>query len=141
MSSTKRAIAGNVLVQVFFWGWVAGSNGAAHAEELSEMEQFHFDQLKSWVDEGGNPYAVRKKVIETCRELVMLTATTDEKAAFNSQSNMEDYNLRLGFCLSATLNRIRPQIEFKMKSAIRETCEMDVRVLRLVCSVYGLPEQ
>ncbi len=66
MSRTKRAIAGNVLVQVFFWSFVAG---AARAEELSKMEQFYFDQLKSWINEGGNPNDVNAKVLEPCSKL------------------------------------------------------------------------
>jgi hypothetical protein len=67
-------------------------------EEVTEkLEALYFKTHDDWVVRGGPIPEVEKAVVEPCGKLVMLAATTGEKAAFMS-TEREEFDFRVDVC-------------------------------------------
>ena len=77
-------------------------------QKLSKLEQQYVDELHKWIKSGGDSSTVRSIVQTNCSKLTMLIATKEEIASFMDKSNIEEYDFRAGFCMSAVVENVWP---------------------------------
>jgi len=82
---------------------------------------------------------IQDRVIEPCSKLTMLLS--DEKLAnqFLRKKNMDEYDFRASFCLSAAINQKEPQPQFEDTEMVIEICKSD-KFFDHVCERFGVRE-
>jgi hypothetical protein len=77
-------------------------------QKLSKLEQKYVDELHQWIKSGGDSNTVRSIVQANCSKLTMVMATKEENASFLDKSNIDEYDFRAGFCMSAVVENVWP---------------------------------
>lgn len=104
--------------------------------QKAQLEKKYIKDLKLWVKSGNrNQNDIRTQVLEPCSKLVMLLATAKEKADFISHSQIKEYDLRAGFCMSAVISKVWPNQpgfdEFQ-----KQACREKIPLIKLVCKEF-----
>ena len=76
--------------------------------KLSKLEKKYIDELHQWIKSGGNQNTVRSVVQANCSKLTMVMATKEENVSFLDKSNIDEYDFRAGFCMSAVIESVWP---------------------------------
>ena len=63
-------------------------------------------------------------------------ATAKEKVAFVTHINIEEYDLRAGFCMKAVVNKVVPQPEFKEGGMHEWVCKEKIPFLQKICEEF-----
>lgn len=105
--------------------------------KLSKLEQQYVDELHEWIKSGGNSNTVRSIVQTNCSKLTMAIATKDEIASFLDKSNIEEYDFRAGFCMSAVIENVWPNQPGFTKKFRNEVCkEYGIPFIKVVCKEF-----
>ena len=105
--------------------------------KLSALEQKYIDELHQWIKSGGNKNTVRSLVQANCSKLTMVMATKKENASFIDKSNIEEYDFRAGFCMSAVLENVWPNQPGFTKKFRNEVCdEYRIPFIKVVCKEF-----
>ena len=106
-------------------------------QKLSKLEQQYVDELHQWIKSGGNSNTVRSIVQANCSKLTMLIATKDEISSFMDKSNLEEYDFRAGFCMSAVVENVWPNQPGFTKEFRNEVCkDYAIPFIKLVCKEF-----
>ena len=104
--------------------------------KLSTLEQKYIDTLHQWIKSGGNENTVRSVVQTNCSKLTMLMATKKENASFLDKSNIEEYDFRAGFCMSAVIENVWPNQPGFTKKFRKQVCREKIPFIKVVCKEF-----
>src|SRR6056300_361998 len=105
--------------------------------KLSKLEQKYVDELHQWIKSGGDSNTVRSIVQANCSKLTMVMATKEENASFIDKSNIEEYDFRAGFCMSAVVENVWPNQPGFTKKFRNEVCdEYGIPFIKVVCKEF-----
>jgi hypothetical protein len=106
-------------------------------QKLSKLEQKYVDELHQWIKSGGDSNTVRSIVQANCSKLTMVMATKEENASFIDKSNIEEYDFRAGFCMSAVVENVWPNQPGFTKKFRNEVCdEYGIPFIKVVCKEF-----
>ena len=106
-------------------------------QKLSKLEQKYVDELHQWIKSGGNSNTVQSIVQANCSKLTMVMATKEENASFIDKSNIEEYDFRAGFCMSAVVENVWPNQPGFTKKFRNEVCdEYGIPFIKVVCKEF-----
>ena len=105
-------------------------------QNLSKLEMKYVDELHKWIGSGGNQNTVRSVVQANCGKLTMLMATKKENASFLDKSNIEEYDFRAGFCMSAVIENVWPNQPGFTKKFKKNVCKENISLIELVCEEF-----
>ena len=106
-------------------------------QKLSKLEQKYVDELHQWIKSGGDSNTVRSVVQANCSKLTMVMATKEENASFIDKSNIEEYDFRAGFCMSAVVENVWPNQPGFTKKFRNEVCdEYGIPFIKIVCKEF-----
>lgn len=103
---------------------------------LSKLEQKYVDELHKWIKSGGNSNTVRSVVQFNCSKLTMVMATKNEQASFIDKSNIDEYDFRAGFCMSAVLENVWPNQPGFTKKFKKQVCREKIPFIKVVCKEF-----
>jgi hypothetical protein len=110
---------------------------ACSDSKLSTLEQKYVDELHQWIKSGGNSNTVQSIVQANCSKLTMVMATKEENASFIDKSNIEEYDFRAGFCMSAVVENVWPNQPGFTKKFRDEVCdEYGIPFIKVVCKEF-----
>ena len=110
---------------------------ACSDSKLSTLEQKYVDELHQWIKSGGNSNTVQSIVQANCSKLTMVMATKEENASFIDKSNIEEYDFRAGFCMSAVVENVWPNQPGFTKKFRNEVCdEYGIPFIKVVCKEF-----
>ena len=106
-------------------------------QKLSKLEQKYVDELHQWIKSGGDSNTVRSIVQANCSKLTMVMATKEENASFIDKSNIEEYDFRAGFCMSAVVENVWPNQPGFTKKFRNEVCDdYGIPFIKVVCKEF-----
>ena len=106
-------------------------------QKLSKLEQKYVDELHKWIKSGGDSNTVRSIVQFNCSKLTMLMATKEENASFLDKSNIEEYDFRAGFCMSAVVENVWPNQPGFTKKFRNEVCkDYAIPFIKVICKEF-----
>ena len=106
-------------------------------QKLSKLEQKYVDELHQWINSGGDSNTVRSIVQANCSKLTMVMATKEENASFLDKSNIDEYDFRAGFCMSAVIENVWPNQPGFTKKFRNEVCdEYGIPFIKVVCKEF-----
>ena len=106
-------------------------------QKLSKLEQKYVDELHQWIKSGGNSNTVQSIVQANCSKLTMVMATKEENASFIDKSNIEEYDFRAGFCMSAVIENVWPNQPGFTKKFRNKVCkEYAIPFIKVVCKEF-----
>ena len=106
-------------------------------QKLSKLEQKYVDELHQWIKSGGDSNTVRSIVQANCSKLTMVMATKEENASFLDKSNIDEYDFRAGFCMSAVIENVWPNQPGFTKKFRNEVCdEYGIPFIKVVCKEF-----
>ena len=110
---------------------------ACSDSKLSTLEQKYVDELHQWIKSGGNSNTVQSIVQANCSKLTMVMATKEENASFIDKSNIEEYDFRAGFCMSAVVENVWPNQPGFTKKFRNEVCkDYAIPFIKVVCKEF-----
>ena len=104
--------------------------------KLSKLEQQYVDKLHQWIKSGGNEQTVRSIVQANCSKLTMVMATKKERASFMNKSNIDEYDFRAGFCMSAVIENVWPNQPGFTKKFRKQVCREKIPFIKVVCKEF-----
>ena len=105
-------------------------------QKLSKLEQKYVDELHQWIKSGGDSNTVRSVVQANCSKLTMVMATKEENASFIDKSNIEEYDFRAGFCMSAVVENVWPNQPGFTKKFRKQVCREKIPFIKTVCKEF-----
>jgi|TARA_B100001093_G_scaffold494434_1_gene537848 hypothetical protein len=106
-------------------------------QKLSNLEKKYVDELHQWVKSGGDSNTVQSVVQANCSKLTMVMATKEENTSFIDKSNIEEYDFRAGFCMSAVIENVWPNQPGFTKKFRNEVCdEYRIPFIKVVCKEF-----
>tara|TARA_Y100000389_G_scaffold103571_1_gene100458 strand:- start:829 stop:1209 length:381 start_codon:yes stop_codon:yes gene_type:complete len=104
--------------------------------KLSKLEQKYVDELHQWIKSGGNSNTVRSVVQANCSKLTMVMATKKENASFIDKSNIDEYDFRAGFCMSAVVENVWPNQPGFTKKFKKQVCREKIPFIKTICKEF-----
>ena len=104
--------------------------------KLSKLEQKYVDELHQWIKSGGDSDTVRSIVLANCSKLTMVMATKEENASFLDKSNIEEYDFRAGFCMSAVVENVWPNQPGFTKKFKKQVCREKIPFIKVICKEF-----
>ena len=105
--------------------------------KLSKLEKKYVDELHQWIKSGGDSNTVQSIVQANCSKLTMVMATKEENASFLDKSNIDEYDFRAGFCMSAVIENVWPNQPGFTKKFRNEVCdEYGIPFIKVVCKEF-----
>jgi len=104
--------------------------------KLSKLEQQYVDKLHQWVKSGGDSNTVQSVVQANCSKLTMVMATKEENVSFLDKSNIDEYDFRAGFCMSAVIENVWPNQPGFTKKFRKQVCREKIPFIRVVCKEF-----
>ena len=106
-------------------------------QKLSKLEKQYIEDLHEWIKSGEhNEQAIRNTVQKTCSKLTMVMATKKENASFVAHKNLDEYDFRAGFCMSAVIENVWPNQPGFTKKFKKQTCKEKIPLIKLVCKEF-----
>lgn len=105
-------------------------------QKLSTLEQKYVDELHQWIKSGGDSNTVRSIVQANCSKLTMVMATKEENASFLDKSNIEEYDFRAGFCMSAVVENVWPNQPGFTKKFKKQVCREKIPFIKVICKEF-----
>ena len=106
-------------------------------QKLSKLEKQYIEDLHEWIKSGEhNEQAIRNTVQKTCSKLTMVMATKKENASFVTHKNIDEYDFRAGFCMSAVIENVWPNQPGFTKKFKKQTCKEKIPLIKLVCKEF-----
>ena len=104
--------------------------------KLSKLEKKYIDELHQWIKSGGNQNTVRSVVQANCSKLTMVMATQEENVSFLDKSNIDEYDFRAGFCMSAVIENVWPNQPGFTKKFRKQVCREKIPFIKTVCKEF-----
>ena len=104
--------------------------------KLSKLEKKYVDELHQWIKSGGDSNTVQSIVQANCSKLTMVMATKEENASFLDKSNIDEYDFRAGFCMSAVLENVWPNQPGFTKKFRKQVCREKIPFIKTVCKEF-----
>ena len=104
--------------------------------KLSKLEQQYVDKLHQWVKSGGDSNTVQSVVQANCSKLTMVMATKEENVSFLDKSNIDEYDFRAGFCMSAVIENVWPNQPGFTKKFRKQVCREKIPFIKVVCKEF-----
>ena len=104
--------------------------------KLSKLEKKYIDELHQWIKSGGNQNTVRSVVQANCSKLTMVMATKEENVSFLDKSNIDEYDFRAGFCMSAVIENVWPNQPGFTKKFRKQVCREKIPFIKTVCKEF-----
>jgi len=105
-------------------------------QKLSTLEQKYIDELHQWIKSGGDSNTVRSVVQFNCSKLTMVMATKEENTSFLDKSNIEEYDFRAGFCMSAVVENVWPNQPGFTKKFKKQVCREKIPFIKVICKEF-----
>jgi len=109
---------------------------ACSDSKLSTLEQKYVDELHQWIKSGGDSNTVQSLVQANCSKLTMVMATKKENASFIDKSNIDEYDFRAGFCMSAVIENVWPNQPGFTKKFRKQVCREKIPFIKTVCKEF-----
>ena len=104
--------------------------------KLSKLEQQYINKLHQWVKSGGDSNTVQSVVQANCSKLTMVMATKEENVSFLDKSNIDEYDFRAGFCMSAVIENVWPNQPGFTKKFRKQVCREKIPFIKVVCKEF-----
>ena len=104
--------------------------------KLSKLEKKYVDELHQWIKSGGDSNTVQSVVKANCSKLTMVMATKEENTSFIDKSNIEEYDFRAGFCMSAVIENVWPNQPGFTKKFKKQVCREKIPFIKVVCKEF-----
>ena len=105
-------------------------------QKLSKLEKKYVDELHQWVKSGGDSNIVQSVVQANCSKLTMVMATKEENVSFLDKSNIDEYDFRAGFCMSAVIENVWPNQPGFTKNFRKQVCSEKIPFIKTVCKEF-----
>jgi hypothetical protein len=105
-------------------------------QKLSKLEKKYVDELHQWVKSGGDSNTVQSVVQANCSKLTMVMATKEENVSFLDKSNIDEYDFRAGFCMSAVIENVWPNQPGFTKKFRKQVCREKIPFIKTVCKEF-----
>ena len=105
-------------------------------QKLSKLEKKYVDELHQWVKSGGDSNTVQSVVQANCSKLTMVMATKKENVSFLDKSNIDEYDFRAGFCMSAVIENVWPNQPGFTKKFRKQVCREKIPFIKTVCKEF-----
>ena len=105
-------------------------------QKLSTLEKKYVDELHQWVKSGGDSNTVQSVVQANCSKLTMVMATKKENVSFLDKSNIDEYDFRAGFCMSAVIENVWPNQPGFTKNFRKQVCREKIPFIKTVCKEF-----
>ena len=105
-------------------------------QKLSKLEKKYMDELHQWVKSGGDSNTVQSVVQANCSKLTMVMATKEENVSFLDKSNIDEYDFRAGFCMSAVIENVWPNQPGFTKNFRKQVCREKIPFIKTVCKEF-----
>jgi hypothetical protein len=105
-------------------------------QKLSKLEKKYVDELHQWVKSGGDSNTVQSVVQANCSKLTMVMATKEENVSFLDKSNIDEYDFRAGFCMSAVIENVWPNQPGFTKNFRKQVCSEKIPFIKTVCKEF-----
>jgi hypothetical protein len=105
-------------------------------QKLSKLEKKYVDELHQWVKSGGDSNTVQSVVQANCSKLTMVMATKEENVSFLDKSNIDEYDFRAGFCMSAVIENVWPNQPGFTKNFRKQVCREKIPFIKTVCKEF-----
>ena len=66
----------------------------------------------------------------------MVMATKKENASFVANKNLDEYDFRAGFCMSAVIENVWPNQPGFTKKFKKQACKEKIPLIKLVCKEF-----
>ena len=110
---------------------------ACSDQTLTKLEKEYVDELHQWIKSGGDSNTVQSIVQANCSKLTMVMATKKENASFIDKSNIEEYDFRAGFCMSAVIENVWPNQPGFTKKFRNEVCkDYAIPFMKVICKEF-----
>ena len=130
---TKKLIKKNI--SLFFILLFALSS--CSEPKISKLEQKYIDELHNWIKSGNhNEASVRSIVQFNCSKLTMTMANENEVKSFIDKSNIDEYDFRTGFCMSAVVENVWPNQPGFTKKFKKSVCKEKIPLINLICKEF-----
>lgn len=103
----------------------------------NKLQEKYIKDLHNWINnpEMDNS-SIRHKVQASCSKLTMVMATAPEKKSFITHENIDEYDFRAGFCMSAVIENVVPNQPGFTKEFKRDICKESIPFIRLICKEF-----
>tara|TARA_Y100000389_G_scaffold160878_1_gene163172 strand:- start:93 stop:476 length:384 start_codon:yes stop_codon:yes gene_type:complete len=103
----------------------------------NKLQEKYIKDLHNWINnpEMDNS-SIRQKVQAPCSKLTMVMATASEKKSFITHENIDEYDFRAGFCMSAVIENVVPNQPGFTKEFKRDICKESIPFIRLICKEF-----
>ena len=105
-------------------------------QKLSKLEKKYVDELHQWIKSGGDSNTVQSIVQANCSKLTMVMATKKENASFIDKSNIDEYDFRAGFCMSAVIENVWPNQPGFTKKFRKQVCREKIPFIKTICKEF-----
>ena len=103
----------------------------------NKLQEKYIKDLHNWINnpEMDNS-SIKQKVQAPCSKLTMVMATASEKKSFITHENIDEYDFRAGFCMSAVIENVVPNQPGFTKKFKRDICKESIPFIRLICKEF-----
>ena len=106
-------------------------------QKLSKLEKQYIEDLHEWIKSGErNEQTISNTVQKTCSKLTMIMATKKENVSFVAHKNLDEYDFRAGFCMSAVIENVWPNQPGFTKKFKKQACKEKIPLIKLVCKEF-----
>ena len=110
---------------------------ACSDQTLTKLEKKCVEELHQWIKSCGDSNTVQSIVQANCSKLTMVMATKKENASFIDKSNIEEYDFRAGFCMSAVIENVWPNQPGFTKKFRNEVCkDYAIPFMKVICKEF-----
>lgn len=103
----------------------------------SKLQKKYIRDLYKWIDNPKmSESSIRKKVQEPCSKLTMVMATASERKSFISHEDIQEYDFRAGFCMSAVIENVVPNQPGFTKEFKMNVCRESIPFIKLICKEF-----
>ena len=103
----------------------------------SKLQQKYIKDLHKWINNPEmNDSSIRQKVQAPCSKLTMVMATASERKSFISHEDIEEYDFRAGFCMSAVIENVVPNQPGFTKELKMNICRESIPFIQLICKEF-----
>lgn len=103
----------------------------------SKLQQKYTKDLHNWINNPEmNESSIRQQVQAPCSKLTMVMATASERKSFISHENIEEYDFRAGFCMSAVIENVVPNQPGFTKELKEGVCRESIPFIKLICKEF-----
>ena len=132
------------IILVVLFSSTVGADPLSSDDAKLLLKEKYVKELHEWIndakaDNGQINFSmkvIQERVQRPCSSLVMLLATQDEVNSFITREDINEYDFRWQFCMSAVIENVAPGQPGFSDKVMAGACQEDLSILTLVCTEF-----